>query len=716
MKDKKWIGTFAAVFLVAAVALAGWQFALPGAAQGISVSEYLLPEYKIVKPVMPRFCPKGLPDPEVTLVGTETYVVGGKKFVRYFLSVDNRYEYPDYLFLPAPSLPPCGLNPNASRTWVQIYDQDAKYVYGFCALSAAENLGSLWFAVEAGKTPPDSVTVIFWDRWCKVKYTSDPVPIAEGLVGTPPSEDIHVKSKWDATSPVINGNASGTEWAEAGRLDLLDNLGVRRGFLYVKNDSEFLYILLAMTMDDQAGPNADDDMSGIAFDIQMDGVKTPYEDLKYGTASGSEVLGIQYSTGGPGWSTVAPTALSSYAEGFGPTIAANNNHKFYEYKLSYDEIGIDFESVLADPSKLFHARMNVMVRSLAPPFSLYYPSSYAGSWGSPMILVSLDLGPDPVYAGCPIIKGIGLVPRTFIDPVTGLATTGPDDAFPNLKDAPFGGHLRVKGCMDELRARGIEYYAIAYWNNDIVYHLEVVDDVRTNYYWDTVQRKYIRDNVTPQHVSLGSLELQLYPVPDGALDWYFPDLLFDWRTTSTPAVNSGKYTMVLLGFKKIGPTNYQYVPTHLSESLLVVQIDNTHPVMRINSISHMGAEVGPCGFVRLESSTDTLVVNVSAYDIDQHLRNFSLQGLYGDNQSFTCYAENYNDYLGGGGTRPDWVGYYPDADFVCRGDANNDHWETTCAYDFWLHGWDRAINGYGHIHHKGWHRTITVLMPEFELP
>lgn len=118
------------------------------------------------------------PSPVVAFTGTENYMVQGNPFTRYKLSVTNRAGYPDSLFRPSPDLPPCGQNPNASRTWVDIYNSDTNQrIYGFCALDSADDLDRLWFALPQGDTPPSSVYVVLRDRRCGGVYQSNAINI-----------------------------------------------------------------------------------------------------------------------------------------------------------------------------------------------------------------------------------------------------------------------------------------------------------------------------------------------------------------------------------------------------------------------------------------------------------------------------------------------------------------------------------------------------------
>jgi hypothetical protein len=126
---------------------------------------------------LPYECFPNLPNPVLILTGTEDYTTSAGDFTRYKLSVSNWNAYPSELFKAAPDLPPCGLNTESSRTWVDIYNLKGDRLYGFCALGAASDLQSLWFAVEKGETPPQGVYIVLTDRRCNQDYTSNKVTI-----------------------------------------------------------------------------------------------------------------------------------------------------------------------------------------------------------------------------------------------------------------------------------------------------------------------------------------------------------------------------------------------------------------------------------------------------------------------------------------------------------------------------------------------------------
>ena len=114
-----------------------------------------------------------LPNPVLVLAGTEIYQAGGKNFIRYMYLVDNSSAYPDTMFAAAPDLPPCGSNTKSSRTWVDIYDQGGKRLYGFCALGKSSDLNKLWFGLEEGVTPPSWIYIELNDRATNTKYKSN---------------------------------------------------------------------------------------------------------------------------------------------------------------------------------------------------------------------------------------------------------------------------------------------------------------------------------------------------------------------------------------------------------------------------------------------------------------------------------------------------------------------------------------------------------------
>ncbi|HTD34550.1 MAG TPA: hypothetical protein VK665_12860 [Candidatus Elarobacter sp.] len=115
---------------------------------------------------------EAIPVPIVHYVGQQNYMAGGQQFTRYNLAVVNYSVYPPALFAPAPNLPPCGLNKNSARTWVDIFQRGGQRLYGFCALRSPHDLLQLWFAKPAGQPHPHYVYVVLTDRLTNTKAQS----------------------------------------------------------------------------------------------------------------------------------------------------------------------------------------------------------------------------------------------------------------------------------------------------------------------------------------------------------------------------------------------------------------------------------------------------------------------------------------------------------------------------------------------------------------
>ncbi|UCD93852.1 MAG: T9SS type A sorting domain-containing protein, partial [Candidatus Zixiibacteriota bacterium] len=119
-------------------------------------------------------CYPDLPDPVFAVESCgEIYYWDEGYGYHYDFSVPNRDEFPDELFKPAPNLPPCGTNPNSSRSWVNIRDKYGSNVYGFCILDESQDLNDVWFGRPYYMSIPDSVYLTIWDRACDIVYSSN---------------------------------------------------------------------------------------------------------------------------------------------------------------------------------------------------------------------------------------------------------------------------------------------------------------------------------------------------------------------------------------------------------------------------------------------------------------------------------------------------------------------------------------------------------------
>jgi hypothetical protein len=123
--------------------------------------------------VPPPMTPQTLPNPILYMTHNEYYSANGKNWIRYSYDVLNKDVYPAEMFAAAPTLPPCGLNANSSRSWVEFFDQAGNQLYGFCALSDPAQLGQIWFAREEGEVPPSWIYIEINDRQTNSRYRSN---------------------------------------------------------------------------------------------------------------------------------------------------------------------------------------------------------------------------------------------------------------------------------------------------------------------------------------------------------------------------------------------------------------------------------------------------------------------------------------------------------------------------------------------------------------
>lgn len=118
--------------------------------------------------------PPPLPNPVLYLTGLEYYSTSAGSFVRYRYDIANKSAYPAAMFAAAPGLPPCGSNANSARTWVDFFNgRTNQRIYGFCALTSPQQLGSLWFALPEGQVPPSYVYIELIDRQAGTRHRSN---------------------------------------------------------------------------------------------------------------------------------------------------------------------------------------------------------------------------------------------------------------------------------------------------------------------------------------------------------------------------------------------------------------------------------------------------------------------------------------------------------------------------------------------------------------
>jgi len=101
-----------------------------------------------------------------------SYDVSGTPWYKFNVKVTNLDEVPDELFVPAPDLAACGLNTNASRTYVRFYDENDIQRGSYCAVYNKNGLNTLAFTIRQSDPLPKAVKMVLEDRRCGVEHES----------------------------------------------------------------------------------------------------------------------------------------------------------------------------------------------------------------------------------------------------------------------------------------------------------------------------------------------------------------------------------------------------------------------------------------------------------------------------------------------------------------------------------------------------------------
>jgi len=331
--------------------------------------------------------------------------------------------------------------------------------------------------------------------------------------------------------------------------------------------------------------------------------------------------------------------------------------------------------------------LRLLATVAARPSSVAIANPYQLIACSDSVLCELQLD-ESVYSPVgPIFLGVGHVP---VDRITadGYADTTSDAGyFFQVKDAPFGGTLPL-----------MINHPRAYADNGRYYRIEVDGVLQaqafTDYQWNTTQGKFVATTTVP---SLG-----YYPVRLPNALWYN-----HWLGSLLPTegLTNGLHTITIKLFSS------KSAAALLSQQSKVVRIDNSWPLASIDQIIHHHAvngqtPVNTCGIVT--ENSDQFSFRITARDAEGHLRDWSLVALWGDNKSATVASDSYTP-----NPAKQWVGLngvvVPAAPWAAT--VAGDPTSRRCAHTFYLHVWDRTINGYNYLHYRAYHKSITLLLP-----
>ena len=504
--------------------------------------------------------------------------------------------------------------------------------------------------------------------------------------------DIEIARRWASTTPTINGTVAAGEWTSA------TVTALAHGQMRTMNDSSNLYVLLDITDDTGNDPVPSGGVGGdyftLAFDRDLNHAITPSVDFFYSTCQdGRPFVKALYITGGSSTGCRDVELASAGARGFGATFNSGVPHRFWEFRLSLAELGVDPTTWTTSAGSMPHLRMNVGVHSANPSFSSAQPvNDQTPDWALAVYQLDLAIAPSfPSGTTGPIFAGVGLVPSTYID--SGGYANINIPGYYNATNAPWGGNLNVFGHWITLRyAYGASRYRVLYSKDGGPY-------TRLRQTWTNF--KY--DGTTWVPNAIGPDIGDSYPVPNPWEIWYLPNLLVSWQTAT---FGDGVYTLKLELLN--GSGTLLASPPGNSLKLFVV---NTAPTVAINDMTYNNATICECGIVTQGDAPRGFRFNISVTDPNGALNAYALGGTYGNNRSVpTIASDTYTPtHVNQDGPKR-WNGV---VNSVIPGGFLVFPWRATssCAYTFVLSASSRVQNGYGLIFpYISYNKSLTILL------
>lgn len=497
--------------------------------------------------------------------------------------------------------------------------------------------------------------------------------------------DVPIAPAWAPAAPVLNGAIAPGEWS-AGTVT-----NIAHGKMVTMNDVSNLYVLLDVvddTIDNPIVPLGPNDYYVLAIDADLSMGVTANVDFVYDACQDGRTFIKAYYLGGSSFTGCQDvTGSSALGIGFGPTPNSATPHRFWEFRLDFDEIGVDPSTWTTSGGTPPRVRMNAATISLAPAFETAQPDPDKFPNLTNMFQVNLAIaGSFPPGSTGPTFAGVGLVPSTFIG-ADGYANINIPGYY-SATDAPFGGKLNVFGHWNTLSAMpGVKKYRVLYSKDGGPFQRLL--QTWTNFKFT---------GGTWVATAVGPDATDAYAIPNPAEIWYLPNLLISWQSN---LFAEGTYELKLELLNNGGG-----VLAPPPSNSLTLEIVNTPPQVTINGINYNGSPVCACSIVTQGDPPAGFTFNISATDAHGALNAFSLAGAYGNNQSTgTLYSDSYASHMDADGPNQ-WNGVtsivVPATPFRAS---------TSCAYTFVLAASSRVQNGYGLLFpHVQYHQSLTILL------
>lgn len=504
------------------------------------------------------------------------------------------------------------------------------------------------------------------------------------LLTSPAFADVTIARAWAGTPPTINGSIAAGEWSGGATTN------ITHGKLVTMNDGQFLYALVDVTDDTTDDPLAGDfgDYFDIAVDVDLNNSQTFGTDILYGSCQDGRPFVKQHYIGFNTWTTCQTVEFASAAaRAFGPTPNSATPHRFWEFKLDFQEIGVNPSTWTTSSGTPPRVRVNVGTHSETPSWTTANPDTAYFPGFSNMFAIDLAIGPSyPPLSDGPTFAGVGLVPSSYIDSF-GYANINIANYY-SAKDAPFGGNLNVFGHWNTLASYpGAKKYRVLYSKDGGAY-------TRLLQTWTNF--KYTSG--TWVATAIGPDADDAYVIPNPADIWYLTNLLISWQSGGFP---EGTYNLRLELLNNGGAV----LPPPPSNSL-TLKIVNTPPVVQINNMKYGATTVCACAIATQGDAPNGYTFDVSVTDANGDLNGYSLSGLTGENISFGIASDAYSP----GHVAEDGAYRW---DGVTHLVLPTPPWRasTSCAYTFVLAASGRSQNGYGLIFpYVSYHKSLTIIL------
>jgi hypothetical protein len=478
-------------------------------------------------------------------------------------------------------------------------------------------------------------------------------------------------STWADFSINLTEGLGDQVWSGAGKMT------IPGGFLLTKNDAAYLYAALDMVAD-TGNDSGVGDYFWFTFDRNRDGNITPNFDVNYGQyPQMMEKIGRQFYLSPGTWTGLNPD-LTEFKTAFETSPNGITPHRIWKFKFKLTDLNVSLVPWWLPP----FTRFGIKIHSTNPPMDVDTPANFWKNFaGLHTLYFSRRPAISPSLMG-PVIGCVGLIPTTKINSVSGKATTDPGYMV-LVQNAAFGGLLNIIGNQPNLHSliasSGARFIKVKHR----VGTAGAMSDLVTawyNYKWDIAASDYVL-------VSYGPDAANFYPLQDLTLDYSIHDLLFQF--------DSGQLSQGIHQFQVEFYTAAK-VPIVVPVQILTLNIDNTVPVVKINSVKHGVTPVNACDIVQMTGPADGLVVNFDASDPENNVLSYTVYAVWGDGASATLATESYTLPKG------DWAGVQ---------NKNTPLWVPvrTCAHSLNVVAYSRTTNGYGYFRYNSVSRYITIM-------